>query len=102
LGEQHCDLIVSNPPYIAAGDAHLQALSHEPMLALSDGADGLGALREIIRGAPVHLVDGCWLLVEHGHDQGAAVRALFAEAGYSAIQTRRDYGGQERATAARR
>lgn len=100
LAGRRYDLIVSNPPYIAAGDPHLRALRHEPMLALSDGADGLSALREIIVAAPAHLRGG-WLLVEHGYDQGAAVRALFAQAGFASVQTRRDLGGQERATGGR-
>ncbi|MDP9140769.1 MAG: peptide chain release factor N(5)-glutamine methyltransferase [Pseudomonadota bacterium] len=99
LADQAYDLLVSNPPYIAANDAHLQALQYEPMLALSDGADGLGALREIISSAPAHLRRNGWLMVEHGYDQGAAVRDLFARTGFSAIETRRDLGGQERATA---
>lgn len=102
LAGRRYDLIVSNPPYIAAGDPHLQALQHEPMLALSDGADGLGALREIVAAAPAHLRDKGWLMVEHGYDQGAAVRDLFAAAGFQAIETRRDLAGQERATAGHR
>lgn len=102
LAVQRYDLIVSNPPYIAAGDPHLQALQHEPMLALSDGADGLGALREIVATATPHLRDGGWLIVEHGYDQGAAVRELFTKTGFQAVETRRDLGGQERATAGRR
>lgn len=93
------DLLVSNPPYIAHDDAHLAALRFEPLQALTDGADGLNALREIIGGARAHLADDGWLLVEHGYDQGAAVRDLFARAGFSDVRTRRDLGGQERATA---
>jgi release factor glutamine methyltransferase len=93
------DLIVSNPPYIAAGDGHLAELRHEPLTALSDGADGLNCLRTIIASAPTQLTPGGMLLVEHGYDQGAAVRALFAAAGLGSIETRRDLGGQERATA---
>lgn len=94
--DERFDLAVSNPPYIAAGDPHLAALRHEPMLALSDDADGLQALRAIIFGAPVHLQPQAWLLVEHGHDQGAAVRALLGEAGFTAIETRRDLEQRER------
>lgn len=92
------DLIVSNPPYIAAGDPHLPALRHEPLSALTDGADGLNCLRVIVAGARAHLKPGGWLLVEHGYDQGAAVRGLFAQAGYLDVRTRRDLGGNERAT----
>lgn len=95
------ELIVSNPPYIAADDAHLPALAHEPREALTDGGDGLACLRTIVAGAPQALVAGGWLLVEHGYDQGEAVRALFAQAGFGSIQTRRDLGGRERATGGR-
>lgn len=101
LARAHYDLIVSNPPYIAHDDPHLQALAQEPLTALTDGADGLNALREIVASAPDYLVSGGWLVVEHGYDQGAAVRALFAQAGFADIATRRDYGGHERATAGR-
>ena len=92
------DLIVSNPPYIAEGDAHLAALRYEPRLALTSGSDGLDAIREIIRNAPAHLQAGGWLLLEHGHDQGAAVRALLTAAGFVGVETRRDFGGNERVT----
>lgn len=95
------DLLVSNPPYIAKQDSHLDALRHEPLHALTDGADGLQALREIVRETPAFLKPGAWLLVEHGYDQGEAVRALFAAVGFSAIETRRDFGGQERVTGGR-
>lgn len=93
------DLVVSNPPYIAHDDPHLAALTHEPLSALTEGGDGLNALREIVATAPDYLAAGGWLLVEHGYDQGAAVRALFAQAQLVDVSTRRDYGGQERATA---
>lgn len=101
LTRQTYDLIVSNPPYIAHDDPHLQTLTYEPAIALTDGADGLNALREIIAGAPAYLVAGGWLLVEHGYEQGPAVRALFAQAGFDGVTTRCDYGGRERATAGR-
>lgn len=97
-GDERFDLAVSNPPYIARDDAHLPALRHEPLLALSDGADGLQALREIISGAPAHLRRGGWLLVEHGWQQGEAVRALFVAAGFAQVETRRDLEQRERAT----
>lgn len=99
LAGDRYDLIVSNPPYIAHDDAHLPALRFEPLAALTDGADGLNALREIVGGAHAHLHAGGWLLVEHGYDQGEAVRALFARAGFTGISTRRDYGDNERASA---
>jgi release factor glutamine methyltransferase len=93
---------VANPPYVAAGDPHLDELRHEPIVALTPGGDGLEALRAIVAGAPAHLAPGGWLVVEHGFDQGAAVRALFGAAGFDATETRRDLAGQERATAGRR
>ena len=69
------DLIVSNPPYVAAADPHLAALTHEPLSALASGPDGLDALRAIAGQAPDRLRPGGWLLLEHGHDQAVAVRA---------------------------
>jgi len=90
------DLIVSNPPYIAEGDAHLPALAHEPRAALVSGADGLDDLRRIVATAPAHLAPGGWLLLEHGWDQAAAVRALLADAGFAQVQSRRDLAGIER------
>ena len=93
---------IANPPYIAADDPHLDALRHEPAVALTPGGDGLGALRAIVEGAWPPLVPGGWLLVEHGFDQAAAVRELLAGAGFSEIETRHDLAGQERATGGRR
>ena len=96
------DLIVSNPPYIAAGDPHLPALAHEPVSALVSGTDGLDDIRRIVADAPAHLAPGGWLLLEHGHDQAAVVRALLAGAGFEAVQSRRDLAGIERCSGARR
>ncbi|TFZ04010.1 peptide chain release factor N(5)-glutamine methyltransferase [Ramlibacter humi] len=90
------DLVVSNPPYIATGDPHLPALSHEPSSALVAGADGLDDLREIVRTAPGHLRAGGWLLLEHGWDQAAAVRGLLQAAGFRDVGSRRDLAGIER------
>lgn len=95
------DLIVSNPPYIAEGDAHLAALRYEPRLALTAGADGLGAIREIVAAAPAYLGPSAWLLLEHGHDQGAAVRGLMQGAGFVDVTTRADFGGNERVSGGR-
>ncbi|NKI93875.1 peptide chain release factor N(5)-glutamine methyltransferase [Rhizobacter sp. SG703] len=95
------DLVVSNPPYIAGDDHHLDALRHEPRLALTPGGDGLDSLREIIAGASAHLRDGSWLLLEHGHDQAREVQALLAAAGLCDVATRRDLGGHERCTGGR-
>ena len=94
--EERFDLIVSNPPYVAAGDPHLQALSHEPASALVAGADGLGDLRTIARQALARLRPFGWLLLEHGYDQAVAVRDLLANAGFSRVASRRDLGGIER------
>jgi len=90
------DLIVSNPPYIAEGDPHLPALRHEPASALVSGADGLDDIRRIVAGAPAHLADGGWLLLEHGHDQAGAGHGLLARAGFAQVQSRRDLAGIER------
>ena len=93
------DAIVANPPYVAADDPHLQDLQQEPQHALVAGADGLDDLRRIVAGAPAHLQPGGWLAVEHGHDQAASVRRLFALAGFVAIETHRDPAGIERVCA---
>jgi release factor glutamine methyltransferase len=97
------DVIASNPPYIAAGDAHLAQgdLRFEPAGALTDHADGLSALRIIVQGSPRHLAPGGWLLLEHGYDQAAAVRALLAEGGFTDVQSWRDLGGIERVSGGR-
>ncbi len=94
------DIIVSNPPYIAEGDAHLPALKHEPSLALTSGADGLDAIRSIILHASHHLHSGGWLLLEHGFDQAARVRHLLVSHGFADATTRQDLGGMDRCTGA--
>ena len=94
------DLIVSNPPYVAEGDPHLAALTHEPRQALTSGADGLEDIRQIIAQAPKHLTPGGWLLLEHGWDQAAPVQTLLRQAGFVQVQSRRDLGGIERCTGA--
>lgn len=98
------DLIVSNPPYIAAHDHHLQQgdLRFEPPQALVAGPDGLDDLRIIIGGgAPAHLTPGGWLLLEHGYDQEAPVQALLRDAGFADVFTRRDLAGQPRVSGGR-
>jgi release factor glutamine methyltransferase len=97
------DVIASNPPYIAAGDDHLALgdLRFEPVGALTDHADGLSALRIIIEGGPRHLVPGGWLLLEHGYDQAAAVRALLLDAGFTDVQSWQALGGIERVSGGR-
>lgn len=101
--DQAFDLIVSNPPYIVAGDIHLSQgdLRFEPVDALTDHADGLSDLRTIIEGAPAHLKVGGWLLMEHGYDQAAAVRALLTGGGWREVQSWRDLAGIERVSGAR-
>ena len=76
-------LITANPPYIAEGDAHLPALSHEPKLALVSGVDGLDLIRRLVAEAPRWLHEGGWLLLEHGFDQGQRVRELLTAAGFA-------------------
>jgi release factor glutamine methyltransferase len=94
------DLVVSNPPYVAAGDPALAsaALAHEPRLALTPGDDALACLRLIVRAAGQHLRPGGWLLLEHGADQGAAVRHELVLAGYRYVRSHRDLASHERAT----
>ncbi len=101
LGGERFDLIASNPPYIALGDPHLDDLRHEPAMALSSGADGLDAIRAIVRDAPARLVPGGWLLLEHGLEQGAAVRALLSAAGFADVSTARDLEARDRVTLGR-
>jgi len=98
LHGEHFDIIVSNPPYIAAGDAHLALgdVRFEPRTALASGTDGLEDIRRITAHAKAHLnVDG-WLLFEHGYDQAAPVRALLQQAGFEGIFSARDLSGIER------
>ena len=90
------DLIVSNPPYIADADPHLAALRHEPLQALTSGADGLADLRRIVAGSLKHLAPQGWLLLEHGFDQDEAVRALLTQAGFTHVQSQADLAGHAR------
>lgn len=97
-------LVVSNPPYVAAGDPHLADLAYEPPSALvpqGDGGDGLADLERIVRGAPEHLLPGAWLLLEHGADQAAAVTRSLDRAGFGEVRTHRDLAGRERVTGGR-
>ncbi|HSV78952.1 MAG TPA: peptide chain release factor N(5)-glutamine methyltransferase [Ramlibacter sp.] len=96
------DLIVSNPPYVAAGDPHLPALRHEPESALVAGPDGLDDIRRIAAEAPGQLRPGGWLLLEHGWDQAAAVRQLLAAAGLGDCLSRADLAGIARCSGGRR
>lgn len=92
--------IISNPPYVAASDPHLGRgdLRFEPPPALASGPDGLAAIRRIAAEAPRHLCPGGLLALEHGYDQGIAVRAILAAAGLQEIETRHDLAGHERVT----
>jgi release factor glutamine methyltransferase len=103
LAGERYDLIASNPPYIAEGDPHLMRgdLRHEPARALSSGRDGLDALSTIIQDAPAHLVPGGWLVLEHGYDQGDAVRDLLYAFGYEAVQTVPDLEKRDRVSLGR-
>ena len=98
------DLIISNPPYIANGDPHLQGdgLPCEPAAALSSGSDGLDAIRLIVAQAGDWLVPGGWLLLEHGYDQADAVANLLRYHGFAAVATRHDLAGHPRASGGRR
>jgi release factor glutamine methyltransferase len=100
LVEHRFDLAVANPPYVAGNDPHLRALHHEPRGALTPEGDGLASLKTIVAGAPAHLRDGAWVLLEHGHDQAPAVRALLSQAGFARPQTRPDLAGLPRCTGA--
>jgi release factor glutamine methyltransferase len=95
------DLIVSNPPYIAADDPHLTDLTFEPLVALAGGADGLDAFRAIITDAPRYLRQGAPLAFEHGYDQAEAVADLLRSRGFEDIETHRDLAGIHRVTLGR-
>ncbi len=100
LSRERFHLIVSNPPYIEAGDTHLSGIGvrYEPERALASGQDGLDDIRAIIDGAPDHLHDSGWLLLEHGFNQGDAVRRLMVERGFDQVGTARDLGDNDRVT----
>ena len=105
LGPARFDLIVSNPPYVAADDPALAspALAFEPPLALTPpGGDALASLRVLARGAPAHLTPGGWLLLEHGATQGHEVRAELVAAGFAHVRSHRDLAGHERMTEGQR
>lgn len=105
LAGRRFDLIVSNPPYVAEGDPHLElnGLPHEPRLALTDqeaGGNGLACIRRIVADAAAHLNPGGWLLFEHGYDQGEASRNLLAAAGFKEAFTHPDLAGIARVSGA--
>jgi release factor glutamine methyltransferase len=96
------DIIASNPPYIATHDAHLEALQHEPTLALTSGIDGLDAIRHLVGTASAYLTPGGWLLLEHGFDQAKRVQDLMCAAGFVQVQSRQDLAGLARCTGGQR
>ena len=100
LAQRRWALIASNPPYVAANDAHLLDgdLRFEPNIALTDQGDGLWSIREIVSNAPDHLEAGGWLLIEHGYDQAAVVRSIFELNGFSKVSLRHDLAGRPRVT----
>ncbi len=102
LAGERFDLIASNPPYVAADDPALAALRHEPRLALTPGPDALSSLNAIAGGAIDHLAPGGWLLLEHGSEQGAAVRAALVLAGLRHVRSHPDLAGHERVTEGQR
>ena len=97
------DLVVSNPPYVAELDPHLEAgdCRFEPRGALASGAEGVDDIRRIAAGARAHLVGEGWLLLEHGFDQADAVRGILREGGYAAVESWTDLGGRWRVTGGR-
>ena len=101
--QERFDLVVSNPPYIRHDDHHLAEgdLRFEPREALTDGADGLEALRAIVAGARQHLAPGGLLLLEHGWDQAEPVRALLDAGGLTQPRTWNDLAGIGRVSGAR-
>jgi release factor glutamine methyltransferase len=103
LAGERFDLIVSNPPYVAANDPHLEQgdLRFEPRAALVGGSDGLDAIRLIVAQAPAHLNAGGWLLFEHGHDQAQASITLLEAAGFSHVFDERDLAGMPRVAGGR-
>ena len=102
LGGERFDLLLSNPPYVAADDPAMQALRHEPAMALTPGADALSCLRTLARGATQHLLPGGWLILEHGSAQGAQLRDELVLAGLRHVRSHRDLGGHERTTEGQR
>lgn len=95
---QKFDVIITNPPYIAHDDPHLDKLTAEPITALVADDDGLADIKHIIAHAPRYLNHGGFLMIEHGYNQGSQVRQLLIHQGFDKVQSVRDYGGNERAS----
>ena len=100
LGARRFRAIVSNPPYIAGNDPVLaeDGLRHEPRGALTPGGDGTAALATLINSAPVHLLAGGWLALEHGNSQGDWARSALVARGFTHVTSHRDLAGHERVT----
>jgi release factor glutamine methyltransferase len=103
LAHRTLEMIVSNPPYVRAGDRHLNEgdVRFEPISALVGGADGLDAIRAIAKQAFARLLPGGWLLLEHGPDQATAVADILTAAGFCEILCHRDLAGRDRVTECR-
>ncbi|HEY6452671.1 MAG TPA: peptide chain release factor N(5)-glutamine methyltransferase [Steroidobacteraceae bacterium] len=100
VGARCFHAVVSNPPYVARADISLRALQHEPAAALTPGPTGLEALLHLIGRAPMHLLPGAWLVLEHGADQAREVAAALVAAGYARVRCHRDLAGRDRVTEA--
>jgi release factor glutamine methyltransferase len=98
MAENSLDMVVSNPPYIEQDDPHLSQgdVRFEPMTALASGIDGLDDIRQIIEQAQYCLMDGGWLMIEHGYHQAKQVAQLFEQAGFHAVESAQDFGGNDR------
>jgi len=101
--DERFDLVVSNPPYVEAGDPHLTRgdLRFEPLSALASGEDGLDDIRRIVEQAPDHLRPGGRLLLEHGWKQGEAARKLLRDKGFNGVETHQDLEGRDRVSGGR-
>ena len=97
--QERFELIVANPPYVAEGDPRLAGLAFEPRAALVSGADGMDAIREIVREAPRCLEAGGWLLLEHGQGQDVGVRGQMGD--FREVQSWPDLAGILRVTGGR-
>ena len=102
MAGERFEAIISNPPYVRAGDPHLAGLQFEPRLAIEAGADGLEAIRILAREAPGHLLPGGWLLLEHGAGQHEAVRELLEAAGLETTHSWPDLAGIPRVSGGKR
>jgi release factor glutamine methyltransferase len=100
LSGRQFDLVLSNPPYVAARDPALLELAHEPRQALTPGVDAMADLRAILEAAPAHLLPGGWLILEHGATQAGALACELVARGFGSVRSHRDLGGHERVTEA--